>query len=94
MRLQIKIISMIKQKKRKLGKKLIADCRENLVLTRMNRIANTYPRTKVFNHLKFLIFLGNFSEQTRALGKWILATYLGKARKTVIFMAKLNTFRK
>ena len=59
MRLQIKIISMIKQKKRKLGKKLIADCRENLVLTRMNRIASTYSRTKVCNHLKFLIFLGS-----------------------------------
>ena len=58
-RLQIKILSMIKQKKRKLGKKLIADCRENLVLTRMNRIASTYSRTKVCNHLKFLIFLGS-----------------------------------
>ena len=59
------------KKKRKLGKKLIADCRENLVLTRMNRIASTYSRTKVCNHLKFLIFLGIVLKQTRAFGKWI-----------------------
>ena len=58
-------------KKENWGKKLIADRRENLVLTRMNRIASTCSRTKVCNHLKFLIFLGIVLKQTRAFGKWI-----------------------